>query len=80
MLVDFILFKFLSNGVKISDELPVKLGCPPDFLSPLDVANILQTIASELKNLSERNLKMHDKLNRFGVTGSATASATIKPI
>ncbi|CAI6367293.1 unnamed protein product [Macrosiphum euphorbiae] len=74
MLVDFILSKSLPSGIKLSDELSQKLFSPTDPVMPpsnsLDVANILQSIVSELKTLSESNLKMHDKLNRLGMTGS----------
>jgi hypothetical protein len=75
MLVDFILFKSLPIAIKLSDELSQKLNCPNDSVSPpsnsLDVAYILQSVVSELKNLSQSNLKMHDKLNRLGISGSA---------
>lgn len=62
MLVDFILFKSLPSGVQLSDHLYVKHNSPPESISPpsnpLGVANILQSIVSELKNLSDSNLKM----------------------
>jgi len=74
MLVDFILSKSLPSGIKLSDELSQKLFSPTDPVMPpsnlFDVADILQSIVSELKTLSESNLKMHDKLNRLGMTGS----------
>jgi len=82
-LVDFILSKSLPSGIKLSDELSLKLFSPPYSVTPpsnsFDVANILQSIVSELKNPSESNLKMHDKLNRLGATGSTDNVVKHKP-
>lgn len=67
MLNDFILSKSLPTGVKLSDDLSLKLNSPPDFVPPLsnsrDVANILQSIVSEIKNISMSNLKMRGQFN-----------------
>lgn len=83
MLVDFILSKSLPSGIKLSDELTLKLFGPPNPVMPpsnsFDVANILQSIVSELKTLSESNLKMDDKLNRLGLIGSADNVIKHKP-
>jgi len=73
MLVDFILSKSLLSGIKLSDKLSQKLSSLADPVMPSsnssDVANILQSIVSELKTLFVSNLKMHDKVNRLGMTG-----------
>ncbi|KAL4107935.1 hypothetical protein QTP88_018204 [Uroleucon formosanum] len=75
MLVDFILTKSPLSGIKLSDELSLKLFSPPDPVilpsNSSNVANILQSIVSKLKTLSESNLKIHNKLNHLGMSGSA---------
>lgn len=83
MLVDFILSKSLLSGIKLSDKLSQKLSSLADPVMPSsnssDVANILQSIVSELKTLFVSNLKMHDKLNRLGMTGSTDNVVKLKP-
>ncbi|XP_025421499.1 uncharacterized protein LOC112691461 [Sipha flava] len=82
MLIDFVLSKSLPTGVKLSDDLSLTLNCPPDFVLPpsnsLDVANLVQSIVFEIKNISVNNLKMHDKLNHAGVMGSASNAVNPK--
>ncbi|VVC37794.1 Hypothetical protein CINCED_3A025242 [Cinara cedri] len=80
MLFDFDLFKSLPTGVKLRDELLQKLFCRPGSGLPsnsLDVANILQSVIFELKNLSRSNFKMYSKLNCLIITGST--DNTVKP-
>jgi len=83
MLVDFILFKSPPSGIKLSDELSQKLFSSPASVIPpsgsSDVANILHSIVSELKALSESKLKMHNKLNHLGMSGSADNVVKLKP-
>lgn len=67
MLIDFILNKTLPSGVKVSDSL---LSClntntleSESSENTANVATILQSVVIELKNISESNRVINDKLN-----------------
>ncbi|VVC33267.1 Hypothetical protein CINCED_3A024208 [Cinara cedri] len=74
MLIDFILNTSLPVSVKVSDSLLLHLNGNSIESSPLDnttnVEFILQSVVSEIKNLSDNNRLMNVKLNSIVIPSS----------
>lgn len=78
MLVDYNVTQSLPAGMKLSEDMSTFLkisSSNPITLSPgnsINVANILQSVVEELKSVVLSNSRLHDNLNRFNTTTSAS--------
>lgn len=81
MFIDFILNKILPLGVKVSDSILLHLNKNNIRLesseNTANVATILQSVVTELKNISERKRLINMKLNSSTVPSSSETSSFV---
>lgn len=84
MLIEFILKKSTPTSVKLSEDLQSTLFGASHGIAPtpgndsVGIANILQSVAAELKSIAESNGKLHDKLNKLNSGKFLAASPGIQ--